>query len=257
MLYAVEDAGKAKKAFFVLDRPNPITGTHVEGPMLDRDLESFTGCYDIPVRHGMTLGELANIANSERHWGADLHVIQMSNWQRGDWFDSGTLTWIDPSPNLLSLNAALLYPGIALLEFNSDYSVGRGTDAPFEQVGAPWIDAQVLAERLNSRFIPGVRVYAVRFRPAASIFSGVEIPGVRFVITDREAFDSTRLGLELAAALNQLFPGHLDFEKCRNLIGNRQIITELKAGRDASALWSLAQRDATAFAARRKPYLLY
>ncbi|MBV9267370.1 MAG: DUF1343 domain-containing protein [Acidobacteriaceae bacterium] len=257
MLYALEDAAKAKRAFYVLDRPNPVTGTHVEGPMLDRDLESFTGCYNIPVRHGMTLGELARMANSEQHWSADLHVIQMSNWQRGDWFDSGMLTWVNPSPNLLSLNAALLYPGIALIECNTNYSVGRGTDAPFEQVGAPWIDAPVLSEKLNSRFIPGVRVYPVRFRPSSSNFAGTEVPGVRFVITDREAFDSTRLGLELAAALNQLFPGHLDFEKCRNLIGNREIVNGLRSGRDASALWSLAQHEAAAFADRRKPYLLY
>jgi uncharacterized protein YbbC (DUF1343 family)/CubicO group peptidase (beta-lactamase class C family) len=257
MLYALEDAAKARTPFYVLDRPNPITGTHVEGPVLDHDLESFTGCFDMPLRHGLTLGELATMANAEQHWNADLHVIKMNNWERGDWFDSVSLTWVDLSPNMRSLNAALLYPGIAMLEYNTTYSVGRGTDAPFEQVGAPWIDGPLLAERLNGRFIPGLRVYATRFTPTSSYFSGQTIAGIRFVITDREAFDSTRLGLELAAALRDLFPGHLDFDKCRNLIGSREIIRDLKEGRDASTLWTKAQQQAASFAERSKTYLLY
>ncbi|MBV8551947.1 MAG: DUF1343 domain-containing protein [Acidobacteriaceae bacterium] len=258
MLYALESAAKAKKPFYVLDRPNPITGTHVEGPMMQSDLESFTGCYDMPLRHGMTFGELATMANSEQRWGADLHVIRMSNWQRGDWFDSTGLTWINPSPNMRSLNAALLYPGIAMLEANSNYSVGRGTDAPFEQVGAPWIHGQDLANYLNSRFIPGVRIYPTRFTPGSSNFAGQEIEGVRLVITDREAFDSSRLGIEMAAALGKLYPGELDFEKCRFLIGNHEIIQQLTSGQgDPSVLWSTAEREASSFAERRKPYLLY
>jgi uncharacterized protein YbbC (DUF1343 family)/CubicO group peptidase (beta-lactamase class C family) len=257
LLYALEDSAKAKTPFFVLDRPNPITGVRVEGPKMDQALESFVGCYDIPLRHGLTFGELATMANTEQHWNADLHVIKLSNWERGDWFDSGSLTWVDPSPNMRSLNAALLYPGIALLEFNTDYSVGRGTDAPFEQIGAPWIDGSLLAQRLNNRFIPGVRVYATRMAPSASNFAGQTIPGIRFVITDRESFDSTRLGLELAAALRDLFPGHIDFDKCRRLIGSSELIKDLKDGRDASALWTKAQQQASAFIERRKSFLLY
>jgi len=257
MLYALEEAAKAKKPFFVLDRPNPITGTHVEGPVMDKDLESFVGCYDIPLRHGMTFGELAAMANAEQHWGADLHVVKMKNWERGDWFDATTLVWVNPSPNMRSLNAALLYPGVAMLEFDTNYSVGRGTDAPFEQVGADWIQGEDLAAYLNSRFIPGVRVYPTTFRPASSNFAGTEIQGVRFVITDREAFDSTRFGIELAAALQKLYPGKLDFEKCRYLIGNRETLSELESGRDASTIWSQAQREAAQFVERRKPYLLY
>ena len=155
LLYALEEAGKAHKPFWVLDRPNPITGTRVEGPILDKDLASFIGCYDMPLRHGLTFGELATLANAERHWGADLHVVKMTNWLRGDWFDATTLSWIDPSPNMRSLNAALLYPGIAMLEASINYSVGRGTDAPFEQIGADWIKGAALATLLNSRFIPG------------------------------------------------------------------------------------------------------
>ena len=257
MLYALEEAGKAKKPFFILDRPNPITGTHVEGPLMEKPLESFVGCYDVPLRHGMTFGELGTMANAEQHWNADLHVVKMKNWERGDWFDATALTWVNPSPNMRSLNAALLYPGIAMLEAGGNYSVGRGTDAPFEEIGADWIDGQVLAKYLNERFIPGVRVYQTKFRPISSHFAGRDVEGVRFVITDREAFDSTRLGIELAAGLEKLFPGKMDFSADQYLIGNRETLDELKSGVDASIIWSKAQEQARDFAERRKPYLLY
>jgi uncharacterized protein YbbC (DUF1343 family) len=257
MLYALEEAGKAHKPFYVLDRPNPITGTHTEGPLLDANLHSFVGCYDMPIRHGLTFGELATLANTEAHWGANLKVIRMSNWQRGDWFDAGTLSWVNPSPNIRSLNASLLYDGLAMLEAATNYSVGRGTDAPFEQVGADWIDGTLLAQYLNGQYIPGVRVYPTRFTPAASNFAGREISGVRFTVTDREAFDSTRLGLTLAAGIQKLFPGHLDFDRCRFLIGSEELVTDLKAGRDPSILWSKANEQATRFDERRKPFLLY
>jgi uncharacterized protein YbbC (DUF1343 family) len=262
MLYALEDAGKAKKPFYVLDRPNPITGTHVDGPVLDQDLHSFVGCYNMPLRHGMTFGELATMANAEQHFGTDLHVVKMKNWERGDWFDATTLGWVNPSPNMRSLNAATLYPGVAMLEANTNYSVGRGTDAPFEQIGADWIQGPVLADYLNKRYIPGVRVYPTRFTPTSSNFAGKEIEGVRFVVTDRESFDSTRLGLEIAAGLQSLYPGKIDFEKCRFLIGSREMIEKLKQGipaedTDASSFWMDAQQQAAAFDERRKPYLLY
>jgi uncharacterized protein YbbC (DUF1343 family) len=257
MLYALESAAKDRKPFYVLDRPNPITGTHVEGPVLDKQFESFVGCLDIPLRHGMTFGELAIMANAEQHWGADLHVVKMSNWQRGDWFDSTGLTWVDPSPNIRSLNAALLYPGLAMLEANNNYSVGRGTDAPFEQVGADWIRGADLANVLNARMIPGVRVYATRFRPQTSYFAGKEIEGVRFVITDRESFDSTRLGVELAVALHNLYPNKIDFEKCRFLIADPKIIDGLRNGTDPGSLSLQAQEQAAQFDARRRQYLLY
>jgi uncharacterized protein YbbC (DUF1343 family) len=257
MLYALDEAGKARKPFFVLDRPNPITGVFVEGPVLQKDLDSFVGCYDIPLRHGLTFGELATMANAEQNWGADLHVIKLQNWERGDWFDTTSLSWINPSPNMRSLNAALLYPGIAMLEFASNYSVGRGTDAPFEQIGADWIQGAQLAEFLNARFIPGVRVYPTRFTPTSSNFAGRQIEGIRFVITNRDSFDSTRLGIELAAALQKLYPGKIDFEKCRFLIGNRDVLHKLEEGVDAVTIWSEAQEQAAQFAIRRKPYLLY
>jgi uncharacterized protein YbbC (DUF1343 family) len=257
LLYAVEEAGKAHKPFWVLDRPDVITGTHVEGPMMEKGLQSFVGCYNIPLRHGMTFGELANMANTEQHWGTDLHVVKMQNWQRGDWFDSTSLTWVNPSPNMRSLNAALLYPGLAMLEADPALSVGRGTDSPFEQIGASWIDGAALAQFLNKRLIPGVRIYPTKFRPSSSNFAGIDISGIRFVITDREAFDSTRLGVEVAASLQKLFPGKIDFEKCRFLIGNRQVLNELEDNKDASLIWLQMQMEVGQFAERRKPYLLY
>ena len=257
MLYALEEAAKAHKPFFVLDRPNPITGTHVEGPLIDADLHSFVGCYALPLRHGLTFGELATMANSEQHWGAELHVVKMRNWARGDWFDSNSLLWVNPSPNMRSLNAALLYPGIAMLESAKNYSVGRGTDAPFEEIGADWIKGRELAQYLNDRFIPGVRVYATRFQPTSSQFAGTTVEGVRFIITDREAFDSVRLGLELASALQHLYPGRLDFSACRWLIGSKTVIAALQNGIDPERIESEMEGAVRDFVARRKNCLLY
>ncbi len=257
MLYGMEAAAQKHLPLFVLDRPNPITGVHVEGPLLDSDLQSFTGCLEIPVRHGMTLGELAGMANSERKLGVDLHVIPMRGWDRGEWFDATGLPWVDPSPNMRSLNEALLYPGVALLEASSNYSVGRGTDSPFELIGADWVRGRELAQLLNSRFIPGVRVYPTRFRPASSNFQGKTIEGVRFVITNRDAFDSTRFGLELAYALNKLYPGKIDWEANRFLIGNRAVLKELKEGEDPRAIVQEMEDSLNSFGERRHQYLLY
>lgn len=257
MAYAMQAAAKAGIAYFVLDRPNPITGVHVEGPLLDRGDLSFVGSFPLPVRHGMTMGELAQLFNREDHIGANLTVIAMQDWQRGDWFDTGGLPWIDPSPNMRSLNAALLYSGVAMLEYAKNYSVGRGTDAPFEQVGADFIRGPELALYLNQRHIPGVRVYATRFRPVSSHFAGVSIEGVRFVITHREAFDSTRLGLEIAAALQKLYPGKIDFEACRKLIGSAGVIHELENGDDPRDIQQKMLDGIGAFLKMRDRYLLY
>lgn len=257
MLYALEEAAKAHKPFYVLDRPNPVTGAHVEGPSLDADLHSFIGCFDMPVRHGLTLGELAAMVNAERKLGAELHVIKMKSWERGDWFDSTGLSWVDPSPNLRSLNAAALYPGLALLEASPNYSVGRGTDAPFEQIGADWIRGTELASYLNTRYIPGVRAYATRFQPASGPFAGKAIDGARFVIVNREQFNSVGLGLELAAALEKLHPGRVNFEACRFLIGNRKVIDALKRGDPLGNLTADMQNQLRAFEERRRPHLLY
>jgi uncharacterized protein YbbC (DUF1343 family) len=181
----------------------------------------------------------------------------MKDWERGDWFDSTSLSWINPSPNMRSLNAATLYPAIAMLEANTNLSVGRGTDDPFEQIGAPWIDGASLAAYLNARLIPGIRVYPTRFRPSSSHFGGTTVPGVRFTVTDREMFDTGRFGIELASALAKLFPGKIDFEKCKFLIGNRSVVESLKRGQDPTAIWMRFQAATAEFAARRMPYLLY
>lgn len=217
--------------------------------MLDPDLQGITGCFSLPVRHGLTPGELATMGNAERGLHADLHVVKMKNWARGDWFDSTGLPWIDPSPNMRSLNAATLYPGLALIESSKNYSVGRGTDAPFEQIGADWVRGVELAEFLNARYIPGVRVYPTHLKPTTE--------GVRFVITDRDRFDSIRLGLEVAYALHKLYPGKIDLELSKQLIGNRKVIDALKAGDDPRVIEQGLMDDIAAFMNRRRPFLLY
>src|SRR5262249_34065789 len=156
----------------------------------------------------------------------------MQDWNRGDWFDATNLPWVNPSPNMRSLNAAILYPGLCLLEYSKNLSVGRGTDAPFEQIGADFIRGRELAAYLNGRHIPGLRAYPTSFTPSESNFKGVHIEGVRFQITNREVFDSTRLGLELAAAIQQLYPGKIDFSASKRLIGSDDVIRRLQAGED-------------------------
>ncbi len=257
MANAMEEAAKRKLSFVVLDRPNPITGTRVEGPMLDPELKSFIGCAVMPVRHGMTMGELAQMINNDFHPKADLRVVTMKNWQRGDWFDSTGLPWVNPSPNMRSLNAALLYPGIGMLEGGKVYSVGRGTDAPFEQIGADWIRGRELAAYLNGRRIPGIRVYPTRFQPVSSNFSGKTIEGVRFVITDRQAFSSTGFGLELGVALAKLFPGKMIWNADQKLTGNPAVLKAIEAGEDPASIGERQRSGLLQFMERRKTHLLY
>jgi len=257
MKYAMEAAAQAKLPFIVLDRPNLINGTAVEGPVLDADLLSFIGCSRIPLRHGMTMGELARWYNGEDHVNADLEVVPMKNWRRADWWDATTLPWVDPSPNMRSFNAALLYPGVAMLEFSSNWSVGRGTAAPFEEAGADWLNGTQFAAYLNRRFIPGIRFYPTRFVPESASLKGKTVEGVRFVITDREAFSPIRLGLEIAAGLEELYPGKIDLEKCATLIGSRDVIRALRNGTDPEIIEDQLRTSIDDFKARRKPYLLY
>jgi uncharacterized protein YbbC (DUF1343 family) len=242
----------------VLDRPSPITGMHVEGPLLESAHRSFVGYFaGLPVRHGMTMGELARLFNGEGKLGAELTVIPIENWQRGDWFDATNLPWVNPSPNMRSLNAAILYPGVAMLEASKNLSVGRGTDAPFEQVGADFIGGRELAAYLNQRGIPGVRVYPTSFKPTESNFQGVRVEGVRFQIVNREALDSTRLGLELAAAFEKLYPGKIDLKVNAGLIGSDEVIRRLKAGDDPRAIQQGFQGAVEDFLKVRERYLIY
>jgi uncharacterized protein YbbC (DUF1343 family) len=254
MLYAIEESAKVNLPFYVLDRPNPITGIHVEGPLLDADKLSFTGSYPLPLRHGMTIGELAALFHSEKHLKGDLHVIEMTGWSRDEWFDGTGLPWVDPSPNIRNLNEALLYPGIAMLEYSTNYSVGRGTGAPFEQIGADWIRGTELARYLSTRNIPGVRFYPVQFIPASSNSNGKMLSGVHFLVTNREAFSSSRLGLEVAAALQALYPGKIPIEKNRNLIGNSGVMRALAEGNDPAPP---ANASIQQFLELRHKYLLY
>jgi uncharacterized protein YbbC (DUF1343 family)/CubicO group peptidase (beta-lactamase class C family) len=257
MAYAMEAAAKAGIAYYVLDRPNPITGVHVEGPLVDSELLSMVGYFPVPLRHGMTMGELAKMFNGENHIGANLTVIAMRDWQRGDWFDATDQPWINPSPNMRSLNAALLYPGVGMLEYAKNYSVGRGTDAPFEQIGADFIRGPELAAYLNRRRIPGVRVYATRFQPTSSNLAGTAVEGVRFVSTNRDDFDTARLGLEIAAALQKLYPGKIDFEANRRLIGSMEVVRALTAGDDPQDIQEKMADGVAAFLKLREKYLLY
>jgi uncharacterized protein YbbC (DUF1343 family)/CubicO group peptidase (beta-lactamase class C family) len=258
MAYALEEAAKAHIPFYVLDRPNPITGTHVEGPLLDAANKSFVGYLPgEPVRHGMTVGELARMFNGENKLNATLTVIPMEDWNRGDWLDATGVPWVDPSPNMRSLKAATLYPGLCLMESSRNWSVGRGTDAPFEQVGADFIKGRDLAAYLNKRQIPGVRAYATRFTPSESNFKGKRIEGVRFVVTNRELFDSTRLGLELAAAVQSLYPGKIDLTLSKRLIGSDDVIRRLQAGEDPRIIQQSFQDALAAFVKTRDQYLLY
>jgi uncharacterized protein YbbC (DUF1343 family) len=244
MAYAMEACAKAGKPFVVLDRPNPITGLHVEGPLLDVGNESFVGYFPLPLRHGMTMGELAKMFNGENRLGADLTVVPLAGWHRADWFDATGLQWVNPSPNIRNLTGALLYPGVAMLEYSEGYSVGRGTDSPFETIGAKWMDGRALANALNAREIPGVRVYPVH-------------NGVRFVVTDRDILNTERLGLEIAAALMKLDPGKIKLDEDRRLIGSGQVIMRLEKGDDPQQIWLDDQAALSKFLELRARYLFY
>jgi uncharacterized protein YbbC (DUF1343 family) len=257
LLNAIEEAGRVNVTVMVLDRPNPITGARVEGFVLDNELESFVGCYRLPLRHGMTIGEIARMAAAERGWPTRLEIVSMKGWQRGDWWDSTGLPWVNPSPNIRSLTTAAFFPAVAQLEYSKNYSVGRGTDSPFEQIGARWIRGRELAAYLNARGIPGVRAYPVRFKPESSMLAGETVEGVRFQLTDRERFSAASFGFELMAALMRLFPGNLDLNINRRLLASRKLIDMLGAGRDPRELELEAEIGLKEFRARREKYLLY
>ncbi|HIN11739.1 MAG TPA: DUF1343 domain-containing protein, partial [Acidobacteria bacterium] len=229
MAYLLEAAAARGLRVMVLDRPNPIGGVDVEGPILDESSTGFTGYFPSPVRHGLTLGELARLFNTERGIGAALEVVAMRGWQRETWFDQTGLRWVDPSPNMRNLHQALLYPGIGAIE-GSNLSVGRGTDTPFEQIGAPWIDGPELARELNTRRLPGVRVYPLRFSPSSSRFAGELCEGVFFIVTDRDAVRPVRLGLEVAAALYRLYGDQFDLDAVARLLGSRDTLVRIRAG---------------------------
>ncbi len=254
--YVIEEAGKAKLPIFVLDRPNPINGNDVEGPIADADKLSFTAYHTLPVRHGLTIGELARLYNDERHLNADLRVIKMENWRRAMWFDSTGLTWINPSPNMRSLTEAALYPGIGLLE-TTNLSVGRGTDTPFELIGAPWLDGQKLASYLNERRISGVRFIPVRFTPASSVFRNEQCGGINILITNRAQFQSVLTGVEIAVALHRLFPADWKVDSYARLLVNANALERLKRGESAADIMRSSETSLENFRRVRARALLY
>jgi uncharacterized protein YbbC (DUF1343 family)/CubicO group peptidase (beta-lactamase class C family) len=256
MAYVMEEAAKHKISVVVLDRPNPVNGFQIEGPTLDKAALSFVGYFPMPIRHGMTLGELAKLFNAENKIGADLTVIPLRNWNRDEWFDSTGLPWINPSPNMRNLIQATLYPGIGAIE-GTNVSVGRGTDTPFEQVGAPWIDGVALADALNGRTIPGVRFYPVRFTPASSKYANEECGGVFIIVSDRSAIHPVRVGLEIAAMLQKLYGSKYELESAERLFGSKEGIVRIRAGDDPAAIVSSWAAGEARWRLLRNKYLLY
>ncbi len=254
--YFLEAAASAGKPLVVLDRPNPLGGAYVQGPIADAGRQSFVGYWQTPVRHGMTIGELARMFNAERAINAKLIVIPMEGWFRGDWFDSTGQAWINPSPNLRSLTEAILYPGIGMIE-GTNISVGRGTGTPFEVVGAPWIDPVKLARYLNERQVSGVRFVPIRFKPSASNYANQECGGVSILLTDRESLDAPVMGLEIASALHHLYPGQFKTETLDALLLNRATLDALIAGDDPQRIAQNWQDAIAKFNALRLKYLLY
>jgi len=256
MGYTMEAAAAHHLAYYVLDRPDPLGGERMEGPMLDRDRMSFVGYFPMPVRVAMTMGEMAQMFNAENKIGCDLHVIRMRNWRRQDWFDRTGLPWVNPSPNLRFATAELLYPGLEILQA-SGVSVGRGTDTPFEHFGAPWIRGEELAGYLNRRSIPGARFVADRFTPDSGLYKGELCQGAKIVVTDRAALLSMRIGIEIAAALVKLYPGKLEPAKMIALVGNGETIKRLLNGDPPETIISGWDVELGTFRQIRAKYLVY
>lgn len=252
----MEACAESKKRMIVLDRPNPTTGNLVDGPLADEKSLNFVGYARIPVSHGMTLGELAKMLNVERKIGCDLQVVEMTGWKRSHWFDQTGLTWINPSPNLRSPTQALLYLGIGQIEM-TNVSVGRGTDFPFEVVGAPWIDGDRLAADLTAQKLPGLSFTSVTFTPTASKFAKQQCRGVRIAVTDREQVQPVKLGIALAWHLKQLGGDTFEIDKVNVLLKSEKTLAAIKSAKspvDVEAVW---QEDLAAFKELRSKYLIY
>ena len=255
MAYCMEEAAKRHIAFYVLDRPNLLGGDIIEGPMLDADKTNFVGYFPIPIRYALTIGELAQFFNTENHIGCDLHVISMKNWHRNYFFDSTGLRWLPPSPNLRTVKGSIVYPGIEVLQ-SAGVSVGRGTQTPFEEFGAPWMDGADVAAELNALHLPGLRFADQPFIPVSGLYAGQRCGGVGVRITDRFSVRSVRAALEIAAILKKRYPKQFDPSKLLTLLGNAETVRQLQAGvppEQIVASWSadLAKYDET----RRKHFL--
>jgi uncharacterized protein YbbC (DUF1343 family) len=253
---AMEAAGENGLQFFVLDRPNPITGTRIDGPLLEPERRSFAGYYRLPIRHGMTVGELARFYRDELGVRCELTVVAMEGWRRSMWFEETGLPWVDPSPNIRNTRQAELYAGIGLMEF-ANVSVGRGTDTPFERFGAPWIDGARLAAELNRRSLPGLRFVPVTFKPVSREFQGEQCGGVDVRCLDREVFDGVRTAIEILDALVRLFPDQAKIERTQVLFGTGRIPQAILAGRPVPEIVESYQQDVRDFRQRREKHLIY
>lgn len=256
MRNAMEAAAKHKLRFVVLDRPNPIDGVTVAGPVLDPGSESFVGAHTLPVRHGMTVGEIAGMLNAELDLGLDLVVVKVEGWNRNELFDSTGLTWVNPSPNMRCLTQAIIYPGVGLLE-TTNLSVGRGTDTPFEVLGAPWIDGRQLASRLNAAGLTGVRFIPIRFTPESSKYANEACQGINIVVTSRRGFRPIRTGLTIARALRELYPDQWDTKSLNRLLGSRTTLASILAGRAVELTEADWLPELRRFVSRREKFLLY
>jgi uncharacterized protein YbbC (DUF1343 family) len=256
MGYCMEAAAKKGIAFFVLDRPNPIGGEIVEGPMLDDDKRDFVAYFPMPVRYGLTIGELAQYYDSENHIGANLQVIQMRNWHRNYFYESTGLRWVPPSPNLRTTKGAILYPGLEILQ-NAGVSVGRGTEAPFEIFGAPWMNGNDVASALNAKHLPGVKFVSQPLIPVTGLYAGQRCGGVSIRIVEKSAVRSMRMGLEIAAVLKKLYPHEVDLAKTITLLGNAATVAQLQDGVAPERIVASWSADLSAFEAKRRKYMLY
>jgi uncharacterized protein YbbC (DUF1343 family) len=251
---AMQAAAEAKLKFFVLDRTNPINGVGVEGPIHHGE-SSFTAFHSIPLRYGMTVGELAKMFNAERGFGAELTVIPVEGWKREFWFDQTTLPWSNPSPNMRNLTEAILYPGVGLLE--TAVSVGRGTDTPFEIIGAPYVDDVKLATELNRANLPGIRFVAIRFTPRTSVFKDKPCGGVYLAVTDRDELNAVDVGIVLARTLQRLYPNDFALTKVQMLLQHQPTLEAIKAGKSLSEIKQLWATDLEEFKKRREKFLIY
>ncbi len=254
--YVLEEAAKRKIAVMVLDRPNPVNGWQIEGPNQSEPIREFIAYFPMPVRHGLTLGELARVFNAEKKLNADLTVVPVENWRRDYWYDETGLAWTNPSPNMRNLNQAALYPGIGAIEY-SNVSVGRGTDQPFEQFGAPWIDGPRLAAALNARQLPGIRFYPVAFTPTASKYARQPCQGVFMMVANRATLPPVRVGLEIAGALFALFGEQYQLENTDLLLGSRDSLERVKRGEDPAVVAARWSADEGRWRQLRAKYLLY
>ena len=256
MGYCMEEAAKRRIAFYVLDRPNPIGGEIIEGPMLDADKTGFVAYYPLPIRYGLTIGELAQFLNTENHINADLHVVAMKNWHRNYFFESTGIRWIPPSPNLRTMKGAITYSGLEILQ-NAGVSVGRGTETPFEQFGAPWMEGEKVAAALNAAQLPGLRFAAQSFIPVSGLYMGRRCGGVGIRIGDRAAVRAMRLGIQIAVILEKMYPQDFSVEKTITLLGNADAVQRLKDGASAADILASWQTSLAAFELTRRKYFLY